>query len=341
MSTLNRSEHRGPSLWAILLIVIGVVWLLREANVITGANLSVLFRLWPLLLIGIGLELIVGKQSQGLSTLIILGTIALLIVLMLIGPNIGLAANTEVTREQFVEPLDGTESAQITLSVGAGELNVRDLDDSSNLLDADIRYFGSVQYHAEENSGNVTVALENDVDDLNWVGLFNWLNDDNNARWDIGISPNVPVDLTLSTGTGGADLDLGALQLTSLNVNSGTGGVTLTLPAVEGESYNATVSLGTGGATISLEDGIATNLRVNSGTGGVTIDVPNNAPIRLEASTGTGGIGVPSWLERVSGDDDTFVGDSGIWETAAYASAIENTRITIHFDGGTGGLNIR
>jgi hypothetical protein len=117
------------------------------------------------------------------------------------------------------------------------------------------------------------------------------------------------------------------------------------MPAVENDgeprSYDAVVSMGTGGATLTLEEGIAVSLRVNTGTGGVTIDVPDNAAVRLDAETGTGGIGVPSFLTRASGDDDSFVGENGVWESDSYASADENARIDIVFDGGTGGLTVR
>ncbi len=72
--TMTMSERRSPSLWAFVLIAIGVVWLLREANVLTNANLAILFRFWPIILIGLGLALLVGRSSSQLSTLIILGT---------------------------------------------------------------------------------------------------------------------------------------------------------------------------------------------------------------------------------------------------------------------------
>lgn len=348
MSTQPRSEQRGPSLWAILLILVGVVWLLAQANIISRESLSVLFRVWPILLIGIGLELLVGRQSRALSTIIILGTIAVLVVLMVVGPSIGLAASAEVTAAEYSEPLGDTESAEITIGAGVGNLNVRPLTDSSDLFSADIRYLGSIQYDASGSNGRAVIRLENETEGarfFNPIDLFGWLNDENSARWDIGISPNVPVNLNLSAGTGGADLDLGDLQLTGLSVNSGTGGVTLTMPAVlndaEARPYDAVVSLGTGGATLTLEEGIAVNLRVNSGTGGVTIDVPDSAAVRVDAETGTGGINTASFLTRTSGDDDNFVGDSGIWESDSYASADTNSRITIEFDGGTGGLTVR
>ena len=348
MSTVPRTEQRGPSLWAIILILAGVIWLLAQANIISRENLSVLLRVWPILLIGLGLELLIGRQSRALSTLIILGTIGILLVLMVVGPSIGLAAQSTVTEAQYDQPLENAQSAEITVSVGVGNLYVRPVEDSSQLFDANIRYLGNVQYDASGSNENVTVRLENDTQPLNWLAIdniFNWLNSDESARWDIGINPDVPVELNLSTGTGGADLDLGDLHLTRLSVNSGTGGIVMTMPAVEEDAaprhYEATVSLGTGGATLTLEDGIAVDLRVDSGTGGVTIDVPDNAPVRVDAETGTGGIGVPSFLNRISGDEDNFVGARGVWESASYASADENARINIEYDGGTGGLTVR
>ena len=343
MSTPVSTERRGPSLWAIILILVGVIWLLAQADIITGEHLSVLFRMWPLLLIGIGLELLVGRQSRALSTLIILGTIVILVGLMFVGPSIGLAAHTEVTAAQYDVPLEGVESAQITVGVGVGELNVQALNDSSDLFNADIRYVGNVHYDTSGSNGRTTITLENDTDNMSWFSLadiFNLFDNGSDARWNIGISPDVPVNLSLSTGTGSSDLDLTNLQLTGLDVNSGTGSITLTLPATEA-SYQASVNSGTGSATIDVSRATAVNLRVNSGTGSVTIDVPDDAALRLDAQTGTGGISAPSFLERTTAEDDNITGDSGVWETASYAGADENARINIEFDGGTGSLNVR
>jgi hypothetical protein len=343
MSTTTYHERRGPSFWAIILILIGLVWLLAQADIITGENLSVLFRMWPILLIGIGLELLVGRQSRALSTLIILATVAILVVLMVVGPSIGLSAHTEVTAAQYSEPLEGIESAQITVGVGVGQLDVHALNDSSDLFDADIRYLGNVHYDASGSNGRAAITLENDSDDIGWFNLadlFNLFDEDNNARWDIGISPNVPVDLSLSTGTGSTTLNLTELQLTGLKVNSGTGSITLALPAAE-THYDADVSMGTGSATITMDQVNAISLRVNSGTGSVTIDVPDDAAVRLDAHSGVGGVNAASFLERAGDEENNMLGDSGVWETANYADASENARINIQFDGGTGDLTVR
>ncbi len=332
-------HNRGLSIWPFILIGVGVVWLLAQANILTSANLSVLFRLWPFILIAIGVELLMGRSSQALSTLIGVGTVVLLIALMLVGPSMGLASNVEAQQDSFTVPLEGADSARIEVQANVGMVNVRPLTDSTALFDADIRYLGDVELTTSDEGSQRTVALTNDYD-----GGFQWFTflpfmDNGDLDWNVGLSDSVPLDLTVNTGTGAADLALSTLQLTGLNVNTGTGAVTLALPALP-DSYNALVNTGTGGVDIDIPEGAALSLRISSGTGGVSIDLPNDAAVRLVGSVGTGGIDVPSWLRRVGGDDENnFIGDDGTWETAGFSTA--DQQITINFSGGTGGLDIQ
>lgn len=342
MNTSTTSQQRrSPPFFAIGLIFVGILWLLFQVNVITGAHLSVLVRMWPLLLVGIGLELLFGRSSRALSTLIVVGTMAVLLLAMLIGPSVGLAANTEVTEASYNTPLDGTDAAQITVSVGIGSLYVTPLESETSLFDANIRHIGDVQYTVEEGSTSI-IRLQNESNNGRFnIGSFfsDVVQSDNNARWDVGISPLVPLDLTLETATGSTTADLSGMHLTALEVESGLGSVTLTLPASE-QRYDANLSLGTGEAIVHLEAVSTLNLTIDNGTGGATIYLPENAAVRLRADTGIGGIDVPGFMERTTYEDDSL-GDQGVWETESYATARESQRIDIDFSGGTGGLTVR
>jgi hypothetical protein len=48
----------------VILIAVGIIWLLGNLGVLSAANILVLLRLWPLLLIVIGLDLLFGRQSR-------------------------------------------------------------------------------------------------------------------------------------------------------------------------------------------------------------------------------------------------------------------------------------
>ena len=73
--------------------------------------------------------------------------------------------------------------------------------------------------------------------------------------------------------------------------------------------------------------------------GEVTIKLPEDAAVRLDASIGVGRVQVPSNFRKISGGDSDFVGEDGVWETAGFDSA--DRQISIHFNGGVGGLILR
>lgn len=326
--------------WPIVLIGVGVIWLLGNLNIISTANLVVLLRLWPLILIIVGLDLLFGRQSPLLGAVIGVGTVALLVILMLVGPSIGLAgANIDVKTAAFNEPLDDAASARVNLNMTTGQLNITALSDSNDLMNADLTYFGEVVFQ-HEGQTNKFISLSQKSDNVSFGLDFATflLNPNNQLRWDVKLSPNVPIQLAVNSGTGGSTLDLTGLQLTGLSVDSGTGGMTINLPVME-TSYDVRVSSGTGGGTINLQNGTSVNLDINSGTGGFTVDVPDEAAVRVIARTGVGGITVPSSYKRLDGKDDNFVGENGTWETSGFDSAEQ--KIVINFEGGTGGLTVR
>jgi hypothetical protein len=330
---------RGVSIWAFILIGIGAIWLLGQAGILRGENFSVLGRIWPIVLIAAGVALLLGSRSRALSTIIGLGTLVLIIALMVVGPSIGLSSNVEAQEGQYSEPLDDAESADVTLEMAVGTLNLNPLLDSANLMEANISYLGTVEF-SENDAPEREIALVNEFESNNpfdFLGLIG-TDDEEGLVWNVGLNPDVPLELTVNTGTGSANLLLGDFDVTALNINTGTGGVTATLPVTE-TAYNARVNTGTGGINLTLEEGAALTLRLNSGTGGATVDVPDGAAVRLTADVGTGGIEVSADnLERVSGEDDNFVGDSGIWETEGFEAA--DRQIIIDYDGGTGGLTV-
>lgn len=336
--TEKRGHDYGVSVWGFVLIGGGVIWMLTSLNILSLQHFSVLFKLWPLVLIAIGVQLLIGRSSRERVLLIGFGTIAVLLVLMVVGPSIGLSGNIEAQRASYSEPLDGAESAQVEIGVGVGDLRVNALDDSNDLIDADLNYVGEINYEVEGDSARI-IRLNNEPGDVfNFAGLFNALASKNALRWDVRLSPSVPLDLNIHTGTASSAIDLSALNLEALDMESGTGSVDLTLPAGE-RAYEAQVNSGTGSVDVTIAEGAALTLVIEAGTGSVDIDIPDGAAVRLEAETGTGSMDVASSLRLISGDLEGPGGHQGIWESEGFASA--ERRINIQFNGGTGSLDVR
>lgn len=89
---MNRTFSR-PIFWPLALIAFGVLWLLGNFHVISGANLWVLLRFWPVLLIALGLDLIVRQRWPLVGNLIALLTVTLAVLAVVFAPQLGLATS--------------------------------------------------------------------------------------------------------------------------------------------------------------------------------------------------------------------------------------------------------
>jgi hypothetical protein len=343
---IKRSEHpvRQRSLfWPIVLISIGVIWLLGNLGVISSANLVVLGRLWPLILIVVGLELLIGRNTPALSALIGIGGVALLVVLMLVGPSLGWAGDVEVKTASFSEPLDDAASARVSLNLGVADTTITALAVSNLLISADLSYIGDVEFIAEGETEKVISLSQTDDGNEGPFSIFGfgWAFQDENLAWNIGLSPDVPIDLNLNGGVGVANLALSGLQLTRLDVNGGVGNVSLVLPETPvAEPIRINGGVGEFHLSISGEPRRVT-LEINGGVGQFTVDVPDQAHVTLNADGGVGSIQLPSNYQCVSGcDDNDFIGASGTWVTILEENA-ERQAIVINYQGGVGGLNIQ
>jgi hypothetical protein len=337
--TVKRSEHNRSLFWPIVLISIGVVWLLGNLGVISSANISVLFRLWPLILIIVGVELLIGRNSPSMSGIIGVGAVLLIIALMLVGPSLGWASDAEVKTATFSEPVGDASSARIELNLGIADTTVTPLNDSASLLTADVTYIGEIEFVTDgETNRFVSLSQSNEAKD----GIFNffgggWLNLGDDLRWNIGLSPDVPVKLNINGGIGAANLDLTELQIADLSIHSGVGEINVNFPAAV-EEFSAVIEGGVGTNHLTIPAGPDVNLNVNGGVGESTIRIPEGAGVRVEAESGVGGVNVPGSFVRLSGDEDDFLGENGIWQTGSFAEA--DQQIVIIYQGGVGSLTI-
>lgn len=345
--------------WPILLIGVGVVWLLGNLGWIPTPSLRMLLRLWPLILIVIGLDIMFGRRSPIIGGLIGLGAVALVIALLLLAPSLGLDAlgpSGELQTLIFSEPLGSATSARITLDLERYPTFVEALSASDLLIDAELDTYTDVKF-SSRGTREKSVTLE-PVEDYSFD--FDWTDWDTvGTRWEIGLSPDVPIDLMVDVGSGSATLDLMFLELTDLEIDGGSGSVDLTLPE-SSSLYSANIDGGSGSFDIEFESGAEVraemdvgsgsfdivigssadlDMRIDGGSGSISIDVPGDVGVRVVIRDGgSGSVRVPGSYRLVDdmGDDDR---DTGIWETDGYSSAAHRVEIT--FDPGSGSLTLR
>lgn len=302
-------SEKNPNMWAYVLIGIGVLILLANLGIIAG-----LTRLWPLILIGLGLWIIYGRSNPELS---------------------------EIHHERFSAPVDGAETARVKLNLSVGEATVVPATDPDALIDAEISYFGDVQFVAEGEQDKFISLSQTKGVSMGWFNPANWFGqkDKKHLRWDVALNPNVPTDLDVHGGIGKSTIDLRRFNLTGLDVNGGVGEVDVTVPA-SANRLDARLQVGVGQLNLTIPSGASLNATIKGGIGETNIALPADAAVRVEAKSGVGELNMPKYMNRLSGANTDFgVSKKGVWETPDFANA--DRQIVIFYDGGIGELNVR
>ncbi len=219
----QRRRYRYRSLfWPVVLIGAGVVWLLYSLDVISGSNLAVLGLVWPILIIGIGVDLIVGHRSPVAGAIVGVVTVAVVVVLMVLGPSLGLVDETELTTQTIVTEVGEATHAQVDIGLSGYSASVHALPAATGpdrpLLAATLTYRGTIDFNVEGTTDRMVTLRSNS--DWRW---WQRIGDDAATPWDIGLDGGVPLDVTVQSSSGSSTLDLTGLQLRSLEVDASSG----------------------------------------------------------------------------------------------------------------------
>lgn len=326
------SPRQRSLFWPVVLIGIGVILLLANLNIINTANLAALAALWPLLLVALGLEILFGRRSTLASGLIALLMVGAVIFILVAGPRVGLNLPTsQVIEEKFSEPIGSTRKADVLIDISSDPVTIDALSGTSDLIQANITHVGKMEFSVSGSSDKSIVLRK-----LPGTASFYWgFNITQPTRWDISLSPEVPLDLTLQGGSGSTTADLSQLQLEQLNVDVASGSFVVDLPRSD-QAYEAEFEGGSGSLRVSLPANTDLTFSVTGHSGSITLKLPASAEYRIEVlGSGSGSLSLPRGLDQVEDGDD----DEGIWETPGYARASRRLLIRI-LDIGSGSISI-
>ncbi len=330
----------------ILLIGLGIVWLAGQLGIFASAGWRILLTYWPLMLIGFGLDYLLGRNRK-LDVSYSVLAVGVVAVLMLVGPLVGMGGGPGPTDTQVSEPLGNTNRVDVDLNLDVIPVDVRAVEDDGLLFRADLRDPGQVEVRVRGGSRK-TLDLERN-------GRLGNVSDPD-ARWQLRLSPEVPVSLDVDGGSAPVTLDLSTLQLTEFEIDAGVGATTLTLPDAS-EPYQGEIDLSSGSLDLVVLRGARLELGIEASNGPLTLDLErdidldlsldtNNGPldirfasgsaVRLEIDDdGAGAVSVGGGLERIRGD-----GDTGVWETPNFDGAERQIVIEID-DVGSGPISVR
>ena len=335
----QRQGHRSLFL-PIILIGVGCIWLLANLGIISGEQLSVLGRIWPLFLIIVGIELLVGSKSRHLGTVIGLASVGLVILLLLLGPSLGLSGNWNfnigfwetvgdeaIQTEQFSEAIDDATSASVTFDLSFENLNIGALIDSNDLIEADIEYIGEMNFDVSGDTHKQIRLTENN--------LGRSYHGSRNLEWNVGLSSEVELELAFDVSSGEVHADLTDLQLSALDIELSSGDINIQTPNDASFDFRK-VDVSSGNLTMVIGENTAFDVKVDVSSGSVTFDVADNAAVQVNAtSISSGNVNIPDSYQRISGDD----GKEGIWESPSYSGS--DAQIMIRIDLSSGNVTVK
>jgi LiaI-LiaF-like transmembrane region/N-terminal domain of toast_rack, DUF2154 len=296
----DRSRYRGLSIVGpFILIGLGIVLLLQQLNMIQWSLWEVAFRLWPLIIIAVGADILVARRSFIAAVVSLLVVLALFvggIYLMGAGPG---RTGDRLTAEEVAYDLGDAASGEINLTLDAGQMTVGALSaDSKNAIAGTIRQAPNESVTSSHNFSGTKVNV--DIESR-WPQTYFFNTTGVDHTWDLALTGKVPLSVNLTMGAGEIVADLTGLKITSVNVKIGAGHLVLTLP--EGSNIRVEVSIGAGSAEIRL---------------------PGKAAVKVDCTTGVGNCALPN--------------GSGFWgqeyTSSDYSSA--DSKITIEMSLGVG-----
>ncbi len=350
---VRRRRHDRPGVvFPLLLILLGVIFLLKNTGLIQGNVWEFVLRLWPVLLIALGLESLYQRRNLvtpvfwiGLGVVFLLSSMNLIAlnildIILRLWPLFLVAIGLDIFIGRRSIWLSGL-GAIVLIVVMAGSLWVLAkgyvASTGGQPISQAINAAGEVQASLNPAIGtlNVTAIPATDTTNALVQGKAdipsdydlsqNYHVNGTQGYYDLGLQP----ESGLHVFTQGWNWDLaftGRVPL-SFNVNMGAGQIKMDLSQLNVNGLNLSIGVGTSEVTLPAKgrfDG-----QLNSAIGQTTIHIPKDAPVRL----------IADGLSLVNAPSD-FTSVDRIYTSPSYSTATSADQVTLQISQAIGIIQV-
>jgi hypothetical protein len=262
--------NRAGFVWSVLLAGLGVIFLLANFGYIQVSAWTVILRLWPVLLIAWGLDLLIGRRRTWISWVV-----GIVVGLILVGGIYWFAStysDGQAPRLEVVNhAISGAKSGDGKITMAAGILEMAGGASSTNIVEARISLRNNQNF-------NHSSQVQNDVNEF-------YFQDDgsyaiypfeaSNYSWVFKLNESIPLMLDLEMAAGEMDLDFSSLQISSFKVKIAAGTISLSLPGTG--SYSGVV------------EGAASTMKIY---------IPKSSKLCLQSETAVTFLSLPSGFDK-------------------------------------------
>ena len=264
--------------WGVFFLVLGSVPLAVRYGLVDASAFDTAWQLWPLLLIGAGLGLVLARTRAAIiGGLVVAATAGLMVGGLIVNGidgfgsgfgSCGIGGGTPFADQRGTL---GT-SAEVSLQLDCGEVEVRSIDGGAWTL-------GGASHDGQppvvsERTGRLVIESRSRQGRIQFPGGGGnrWaveLPRDTRTSLDLSVNAGSAVGafdgmrldrVQVSVNAGSATLDLGgALEATSLEASVNAGSLTVTLPAT---SMTGSVSANAGSLELCVPDGVGLRIRL-------------------------------------------------------------------------------
>ena len=262
--------NRGLIFWGVGLVTAGAVALAIQSDLIAGEVARDVWRLWPVVLIVIGLAVIAARTPFALVATLAAGLVAGALVGTLVagipeGLNLGCGGEVDdrVTA-------DGTFSgdAVVNLDFNCGDLSVTAGDGDAWELDAG--FASGSEPDISSDGGSLTVR----ADDGGVMGFANARQD-----WAVTLPSEVTIALDVEANAGSSNLALGGMDLSDLSVDMNAGDIDIDLAGTS--AGDLSVGANAGSVSIIVDESTTTTGSISVNAGSVDLCVADGTAVEI------------------------------------------------------------
>ena len=260
--------RRGLLFWGLFLIPLGAVPLLVRAGTVDAASLAGAWRLWPVILIAVGLALVAGRSQVAL-----VGTAVTAIILGVAG---GAALSTGNAWFGMLGVCTDREAGDASVERSGTFQSPADVKLDLNCGNLDLTTDSGLDWSFQATYGSRLPGIENGPDRLS-VSSPNG-GSDRHQRWNLKLPADAIRSIDLKGNAGSGTIALGSAELEELQAEVNAFDLTIDASGTSLGRLDLTVNAGR--TRIALGNGSVTgDLSVNAGA--IDLCVPDDVPLRI------------------------------------------------------------
>jgi hypothetical protein len=305
--------------FGLFLITVGGVMVAVRQGVLSEESAREAWRLWPLVLVGIGLSIVLagraGAALGGLVLAVTFGSILGGVAATGVFPGVGLCSGADGAGTAFADASgDLGGQARVTVTQDCGDLAIGTVAGSTWSLSGTSRDGRSPAVDGGPDRLRIA-APDGGPFVLGATG-----------SWDVVLPRDPVLDLVIRVSGGESRVVLGGSHLRALSVDANAGSIELDLR--DAELDDAAIEVNFGSATVRLPDRSATaTLSVNAGSAAICLPPGAGLRVRLESVAASNDFG-----------DHGMTESGGTWVTPGFDAA--EVRLDVRADVNAGSLTL-